>query len=63
MVCIILKNTLYASRAAGKKSSFFIGALLPYCLAWTLYQGKATLDCSNDDEIKYTFIFFKGRAY
>ena len=45
--CIIMKNTLYASKAASKSTAFFWGALFPYLISWTLYQGESLLDLLN----------------
>ena len=45
--CIIMKNTLYASKAASKSTAFFWGALFPYLISWSLYQGQTLLNLLN----------------
>ena len=42
-----MKNTLYASKAASKSAAFFWGALFPYLISWSFYQGQTLLNLLN----------------
>ena len=41
--CVIVKTSLYASRTCNGRWAFFIGAVLPYCVSWMMYQVETTL--------------------
>lgn len=45
--CVIIKNTLYSTKACSAHTSFFWGAVFPYVAAWTLYQGDALMKVLN----------------
>lgn len=45
--CVIIKNTLYSTKACSAHTSFFWGAVFPYLAAWTLYQGDALMKVLN----------------
>lgn len=44
---VIIKNTLFATKAAGAQWCFFFGSIFPYCVSWMLYQGQTVTNVLN----------------
>ena len=45
--CVMIKNAIYSSRMANAGWSFFWGAVFPYAVSWTLFQGSALMTIMN----------------
>ena len=45
--CVIVKSALYAGRTCGPQGAFFWGAVFPYAVSWTMYQGSWLMDVLN----------------
>ena len=45
--CIIIKSTLYNSQTCSAQWSVFVGAVFPYMISWTLYQGSLLTTVMN----------------
>jgi hypothetical protein len=45
--CVIVKDTLAGSGRFDSREAFFIGAILPYCISWLLYQGTLLISLLN----------------
>jgi len=47
VLCVIIKTTLYDSKALGPNMSFFFGAIFPFLTSWILYQGEFLISILN----------------